>query len=97
MKRNLNISRDYKIPVLRTAVIQGIVLLLGGMSLDGGFFLFTALIAAAAYWAALLVIIARHPASPGRGDLIWANAGFAIALALAFAIGPLVLYLRGQL
>jgi hypothetical protein len=93
----MTISRDYKTPVLRTAIAQGIVLLLGGMCLDGGFFLFTSVIAAAAYWAALLIIIARHPSSPGRGDLIWASAGFAIALALAFAIGPLVLYLRGQL
>lgn len=93
----MTISRDYKTPVLRTAVAQGIVLLLGGMVLDGGFFLFTSVIAAAAYWVALLIIVARHPASPAKGDLIWARAGFAIALALAFAIGPLVLYLRGQL
>ncbi len=93
----MTISRYYKTPVVRTAVAQGIVLLLGGMVLDGGFFLFTSLIAAAAYWAALVIIVVRHPASPTRGDLIWANAGFAIALALAFAIGPLVLYLRGQL
>lgn len=76
---------------------QGIVLLLGGMCLDGGHFLFTAVMATAAYWAALLIVVIRHPASPSRGDLIWASAGFAIALAFAFAIRPLVLYLRGQL
>ena len=93
----MTISRDYKIPVMRTAVAQGIVLLIGGMCLDGGFFLFTSLIAAAAYWAALIIIVARHPASPARGDLVWAKGGYAIALALAFAIGPLVLYLKGEL
>jgi hypothetical protein len=78
-------------------VAQGIVLLVGSMILDGGFFLFTSLVAAAGYWVALIMIVARHPASPGRADLIWARAGFVIALALGFAIGPLVLYSRGQL
>jgi len=76
----MTISTDYKRPVLRTAVAQGIVLLLGGMCLDGGFFLFTSVIATAAYWVALLIIIVRHPAAPRRGDLIWAGAGFAMRL-----------------
>ena len=93
----MTISNDYKVPVVRTGVAQGIVLLIGGMCLDGGFFLFTSLIAAAAYWAALIIIVARHPASPSRGDLIWAKGGYPIAFALAFVIGPLVLYLRGRL
>lgn len=93
----MTISRDYKTPVIRTAVAQGVVLVLSGMVLDGGYFLYTSLIAAAAYWAALLIIIARHPASPAKGHLIWARAGFAVALALAFAICPLVLFLRSQL
>lgn len=90
------ISRDYRTPVVRTAVAQGIVLLLSGTVLDGGFFRFTSLIAAAAYWAVLAIVMARHPASPSRGDLIWARAGFAIALALAFALGPMILHLRGR-
>lgn len=93
----MTISTDYKRPLVRTAVAQGIVLLLGGVCLDGGHFLLTAVMATAAYWAALLIIVIRHPASPSRGDLIWASSGFAIALALAFVIGPLVVYLKGQL
>ena len=93
----MTLFKDYKTPAIRTAVAQGIVLLLGGMMLDGGFFMAASVIAVAVYWAVLVVIAVRHPVSPTRGDLIWASAGFAIALAFTFAIGPLVLYLRDWL
>ena len=76
---------------------QGIVLLLGGMISDTGFFFATSLIAVVAYWVGFLVVVARHPAAPTRGDLIWASAGFPIALAMTFALGPFVLYLKGKL
>jgi hypothetical protein len=93
----MTISKDYKRPVVTNAVAQGIVLLLGCMVLDGGFFLAASIIAVAAYWAGFVIVVARRPASPTKGDLIWASAGFAIAFALTFALGPLVLYLRGRL
>jgi hypothetical protein len=92
----MSISHSYKKPAVRTAVAQGIVLVFGSLVLDGGFFFLAALIAVAAYWAGFLVVIARHPESPTRGDLIWASAGFAITLALTFAFGPLVVQLRGH-
>jgi len=97
MTERLHISKDYKKPVIRTAVAQVIVLLIGTMVLDGGFFFATSLIAAAAYWFGFLAVIVRHPSSPTKGDLVWASAGFAVALALTFALGPLVLYLKGRL
>ena len=78
-------------------VVHLLLFLLSGMILDGGFFFATSLVAVAAYWVGFAIVVVRHPASPTRGDLIWASAGFAIALALTFAIGPLVLYLRGRL
>lgn len=93
----MTLSSDYKRPVVRTVVAQAIVLLLTSMVLDGGFFFAISLIAVAAYWAGVVIVVARHPASPTRGDLIWAGAGFAIALAMTFALGPLVLYLGGRL
>jgi hypothetical protein len=93
----LNISKDYKSPVVRTAVGQGIVLLTGCLVLDGGFFLAATLIAAVAYWVVLGFVVFRHPASPSKGDLIWASAGFAITLVLALALVPVVLCLRGQI
>jgi hypothetical protein len=96
MTGGFHISKDYKMPVVRTSVAQVIVLVLGGICLDGGFFLATSLIAVAAYWAELLIVVARHRLSPTRGDLIWASAGFAIALAMTFVLGPLVLQLRGR-
>lgn len=97
LRARMTISKAYKTPVVRTAIAQGLVLFLGGMMLDGGFFLTASFFAVIAYWAVMLIIALRHPASPTRGDLIWASAGFAIAFAVTFALGPLVLYLRGQL
>jgi hypothetical protein len=92
----MTISNSYKKPALRTAVAQAIVLILGSLVLDGGFFAWTALIAAAAYWAGFIIVVVRHPELPTRGDLVWASAGFAITLALTFALGPLVVQLRGH-
>jgi len=73
MFSHMTFSKKYKEPVVRTSVAQGLLLLVGGTILDGGNFLFTALIAAAAYWAALLIVVARHPLVPSKGDLIWAK------------------------
>lgn len=92
----MTISKNYRTPLLRNAAAQGIVLLLGGMLTDSGFLLFPLIIAAVAYWVTLIIVIARHPTAQQRGDLIWADAGFAIVLAVAFVIGPIVVYWRGH-
>ncbi len=97
MAGRLQISKEYKTAFVRTAQAQVIVLLAASMILDGGFFAATSFIAAAAYWGGLLVVVVRHPSNPTKGDMVWANVGFAIAFALTFAIGPLVLFLKGQL
>ncbi len=95
MTGRVHISQDYKKPVLRNIAAQVVVLLVGGMMLDGGFFLAVTLVAVAVYWLSLVFVIVRHTSAPTRGDIVWASAGFAIAMALTFVFGPLVLFLRG--
>lgn len=59
--------------------------------LDGGEMLRMTLVAMAAYWTFILVILLRRPLSPTKIDLLVIRWGFvpvgAIALAAAFAIG----------
>ncbi|HUR44345.1 MAG TPA: hypothetical protein VMZ27_00620, partial [Candidatus Saccharimonadales bacterium] len=93
---SMTLSSSYKKAAARTAIAQVIVFLLAGLMLDGGFFARITLVAGVAYWARFIFVVVRHPKLPTRGDLVWASAGFAISLALTFAVGPVAVLLRGH-
>lgn len=90
----MDISHEYRRPIFVSLFAQAIVLLATSLILDGGIILRSAAVAALAYWGTLLVVVGRHPTTPTRGDLIWAKAGFPIALCAATIAFQLVLLLR---
>lgn len=78
-------------------LLQGIIALLTGMILDGGMCLQWALIAAAAHWGAVIVIIARRPVTPTKWDLVFIRVGYLLMLVLTPFITGIVWHIRGVL
>jgi hypothetical protein len=67
------------VAALRFGVVQQLVLLgLSALMLDGGRTLRLCAIAAVAYWAAALLIIARRPAAPTRADRTFLRYGYLV-------------------
>jgi hypothetical protein len=97
MRYRIQISNDYRTSVIRSFFAQLIVVLLAGFISDGGLFLITSMIAAAGYWLGFVLVVARHPKTPAKGDIAWANFGFPIMFAVAFAIGGVIQYFKNQM
>lgn len=92
----IDVARAYKRPIAGNAMGQFLCLLLASTILDGGFIFATAGIAVFAYWAAVVIVVVRHPASPTKGDLGWVRVGFVVSLVLAFIIGPFAVGMRSR-
>lgn len=71
-KRSHNLSLDvppaWKSPLLSAALMQGVVLVVGMLLLDGGTMLKLWLLASAAFWMLIATLARLHPASPTMLD-----------------------------
>jgi hypothetical protein len=87
MRAKFVIHDAYKRPLVWNASLQPFMLLFTSLILDGGFAFAFTMIAVAAYWGSIIVMLVRNPKNPTKGNLIWARRGFILTLPIEFAVG----------
>jgi hypothetical protein len=74
------ISNAYEPAIKVSIVLQGLVLLLGVVTLDGGHLLGVFLCTAVGYWIGALLAILRRPSTPRPVDLRLIKFGYAMLI-----------------
>ena len=70
--------------MLSAFVQQSIILVLGGMILDGGAVAQSCFYAFTAFWAGVAVILWRRSSAPTKVDLVIVRGGFIVLCVLSF-------------
>lgn len=86
----LPFASDYD-PAIKSAVIQQVIfLILGGLTLDGGYLGRACCVATLAHWVAILLIVVRRPFLPTKVDLIVIRYAFFLVLLFVGWLAPFV-------
>lgn len=81
------VSNRYRRPVLINAIVQSIIIVMVGLGDRFDNFARTVVfICLSTYWLSFMLIFARHPNSPTKGDVVWVYAGFGTVFITLFAI-----------
>src|ERR1700694_5671925 len=95
MKLSTGISSSYKKSVIEAAILCSILLILSFLALDGGQMASASLLATAAFWTGVLLIVLRRPQSPTQVDLGFISFGSLLIYLLAQVLAPWIWHLRG--
>lgn len=97
MKLTLPIAKGYFRNQIASLALQLVLSLLGLMTLDGGQLAMWIIYSMAVYWPMAVIIAARRPKSPTKGDLIGIRYGFIFILIGIVCLTTLRWIARGPL
>jgi hypothetical protein len=93
----MRIAATYWRPLRDGLILQSVLLVLSGLLLDGGLTAEINLIAWAAFWGGILVLLVRRPEMPTRFDLWVLRWGYLPLLVVVQIVARWVWHWRGLL